>query len=49
MGDDDGNYCSIDSLDLDDLQNQLGQRGKKPKHLRPNKQDLAHRVVVLIC
>ena len=33
MGDDDGNICSIDSFDLDDLQNQLGQRGEEPKHL----------------
>jgi len=34
VGDGDGNFCSIDSPDLDDLQNQLGERGKKPKHFK---------------
>lgn len=33
MGNDDGNNGSVDSFDLDDMQNQLGQRGEEPKHL----------------
>ena len=33
MGDDDGNICSVDSFDLDDMQNQLGQRSEEPKDI----------------
>ena len=34
MGDDDGNFCSVYNFDLDDLHNQLGQRGEEPTILR---------------